>query len=121
MHYKMEEQQYQWNNFGVCLNPTTAREYVAKGGGMGSYVEVKVAQKPTGEWCYGTSWAYGNGGGGVPVSAGYKCDEVYPTRHKAEMAGIDQLLRIFRNISGQQDIINKLLEWRQGNQLSLFD
>lgn len=121
----MKSNQYQWNDCGVCTNPTIAREWNRKDhNSFGYYVRIKVAQLNNGKWCFGYDYAYNTGGGGCPCSSGYKGKEVFNTFDEAERTAIQHLYDYFKDYWATRDcldMLGKLKEWLQPKQLSLFE
>lgn len=77
-----------------------------------------------GKWCCGYDYAHDTGGGSSPCSPGYRGREVYNTADEAERATIQHLYNHFKEdltMKDCQDMIEKLKEWLQPKQLSLFE
>ncbi len=119
----IQKNEYKWNEHGVCLNPTIAKEYIKdKRMLVGINIRIQIAQKPNGEWCYGFDYSYGVGRSVSGVNLNNKA--VFKTADAATMAAADYLLKSFQSgwdTKNCDSIIAKLKIWSQPKQLSLFD
>lgn len=67
---------YEYNDYGVCVNPDKAYEYKDSKG----YFKIKVSETPKG-WVYGYDYGFDIMGGGGPCAI--NSPNVYPSRSKA--------------------------------------
>lgn len=113
-------EQYKFNDFGVCSNPKVA--FSVKSGRASA--EVRVAQSPSGRWSRGYSVFFPTHGYGGPVPK-VNNRQGFKTEQEAVDDGIESILEYISRNDGKaerivRDLVEKERPGRRVVQLELF-
>ncbi|MBD5506285.1 MAG: hypothetical protein HDR09_21660 [Lachnospiraceae bacterium] len=109
---------YEYNEFGVCLNPDIPYNFGTNGKG---HFQIEISETPNG-WVYGFRFDYGNGGGGGGCSLNGR--QSYPTKSKAVIAGAEFIKNQFLHSAPTSKCITELdniIKRESVRQFTLFD
>lgn len=81
---------FEYNKYGVCINPEIPYEYGVRINA--DYFQIEVSET-AGGWIYGWSWSTSSSGGGNPCSPNHK--NVCPSRSDAIVVAATEIRREF--------------------------